>query len=164
MAAIARSVTASDVSIRAQVRKTTNSPVDDEWVGIIARLNPITPNLSASAYSHYEAYLQRNGDLVILNRPGTGMPNIELGRANVGLDVTAEDVLLQFDLFGSTLSARAWRPGTPMPGVAQVRDTSVGVFRFIHVADTSIPEPSTLFMVILGGITATICRRCRRRC
>jgi hypothetical protein len=184
MAALARDILIPDVSIRAQVRKIQATPVDDEWVGIIARINPVNPSLAASAYSHYEAYLQRNGDLVILNRPGAGSSNIELGRTNVGLDVTTEDVLLQFDLFGDTLSARAWRPGESMPGSAQVEVTdsayasggialtstdgpndSVGVFRYVHVADMPIPEPSSCVFAGLAcaGLLSFVRRprRCR---
>ena len=183
MAALARSITVNDVSIRARVRKIQDTPLDNEWIGIIARNNPANPSLPASAYSHYEAYLQRNGDLVILNRPGGGSSNIELGRANVGLDVTTEDVLLQFDLFGNTLSARAWRPGEPMPGSAQVEVTdsayasggialtstdgpndSVGVFRYVHVADMSIPEPSAAALLLFGTCAAMILVRNRRNC
>ena len=94
-----------------------------------------------------------------------------------------EDVLLQFDVIGDTLSLYAWRPGESRPTVPQLETTSslfsdgtVGIsydpgapgrgsatFRFVHVADTSIPEPPTaaLSAIFFAGVFAWQWRRWR---
>jgi hypothetical protein len=78
-----------------------------------------------------------------------------------------EDVMLQFDVFDNVLAAWAWRPGEPRPseplvlaiderftegtvGIdywAQVPNGMLGnaVFRFVHVSDTHIDDPSCDF-------------------
>ena len=94
-----------------------------------------------------------------------------------------QDVVLQFDAFDDKLSLWAWVVGDPMPDEPQVvvfDDTyaegpaalvSAGfaggpldstTFRFIHVANAHIPEPSTFVLMSLGGFGLIRARRRKR--
>ncbi len=88
-------------------------------------------------------------------------------------DLKAEDLVLQMDVIGNELTIWAWRPGEGKPGVPQLTYTDVDAravsgaagilhdpdaagtvstttFRYFQVADSPIPEPSTLFLSLLG--------------
>lgn len=134
-----------DSSVRTQVRL-----IEGDSVWIAARYAP-SGDFSAICYS---AGLHQNGLLVI----GTCGSNSFLAGKNTDLDVVQEDVMLQFDLMGRTLSLWAWRAGDPMPTdpvVWVVDDTlqfglttlavlgspSTAAFRFVQVDTTSIGLP-----------------------
>jgi hypothetical protein len=107
-------------------------------------------------------------------------------RIDTGLRPLEHDVIMQLDVFGTSLKMWAWPAGEPMPSAPLLTATNnrhvqgeVGIdyfslqpspmlgnaiFRYVHVASSHIPEPSTLLIVIVGGMTATICPRHRRRC
>ena len=91
--------------------------------------------------------------------------------------------MLQFDAFGDKLSLWAWPVGQPMPNEPQVvafdntyAEGPVGLisassaggpsdsttFRFVHVANTHIPEPSTFVLMSLGGCGLLYARRRKR--
>jgi hypothetical protein len=85
------------------------------------------------------------------------------------LQIAEEDVLLQFDAIGDQLSAWVWGIDEEMPRQPLLTATyrelsesavtifvnggSSGYFRFIHVADIHIPEPSA---VLLAAIALTL--------
>ncbi len=99
-------------------------------------------------------------------------------------DLKAEDLVLQLDVIGNELTIWAWRPGEGKPAVPQLTYTdneaiatsgrqgilhdpdaagtaSTTTFRYLQVADSPIPEPSTLFLSLLG--LAAVCIGWRRK-
>jgi len=94
------------------------------------------------------------------------------------LNVMEEDVVMQFDAFGNTMRMWLWRPGERMPveplltltddqlpaGKVNVGGTGNGehveaVFRYVHLADMHIPEPSTFLLASLGLLFGLACAR-----
>ena len=148
-----------DVSIRAQARM-LELPATRGGIELIARGNiaPVTG---------YLAGLNNQGRLYIRQ---TGVTD-ELAFAETDLRLLEEDIIMQFDAFGSSLSLWAWPADEPMPAVPLLTATNrsypqgvVGidyfsveavpplgsaVFRYVHVADMQIPEPSSR---ILAGL------------
>lgn len=148
-----------DVSITAQVRKIQDSVFADEYVGVMARITPVDPGAPTNDFTFYWAYLTQGGILAIGHydgpSPQTPRWNV-LQRRHVDLDVTQDDVLLQFDVEGNRMSLWAWRPDEPKPTEPLVRlfdgkyasggvglmssdgpegdEDSVGVFRWVEVA------------------------------
>ena len=158
MAALVRDVFLSDASIRTRVRRIQDDASILGRVGLLAQLNPVNPALSADAYSGYEALIRTDRQLQIV-RIDEGPTRTVLGSSTVAFDVLTDDIMLQFDLFDGNLRLWAWQPGTAMPQIANIAVTDstyvsgavgvtsggpdVGAFRFVHVADTHIPEPSS---------------------
>jgi hypothetical protein len=94
--------------------------------------------------------------------------NESLASAGTELRPIDEDVMMQFDVFGTSLNMWAWRPEEQMPSAPLIIATDnrlargeagvhyysfqpssmlgSAIFRFVHVADMHIPipEPSTL--------------------
>jgi RNA polymerase sigma factor (sigma-70 family) len=88
---------------------------------------------------------------------------------------TEEDVILQLDAIGNSITGWAWRAGEPkpstptfrfvddrlaagFPGLYFVPNTLVpgdpigsAIYRYVHVADTPIPEPSGTILATAGG-------------
>jgi hypothetical protein len=116
-------------------------------------------------------------------RFGVGSP-VALGSAVVPFNPVQQDVMLQFDAFGNKLSLWAWPVGQPMPNEPQVvafdntyAEGPVGLisssaaglpsdsttYRFVHVANTHIPEPSTVVLMSLGGFVLLYYARGRKR-
>lgn len=152
MAAIARDLDLSDVSIRAQVTKLQDTPNFGEWISISGRVTPADPG--SSVYAGYEARIDTADNLQLYQFGPTGSETIGSFNGH-GFDITGEDVLLQLDAIGDRLKVWAWRPGDIMPadpqidvvdtthasGTVSVLSTdgpgdSVGVFRFVQVADS----------------------------
>lgn len=148
----------TDTSIRTQIRRVA----DRVAINVGARI-------SQTSLGGYVAGLGSTGGLFIsrLEEPSSVM----LRRVQTDLNPTNEDVILQFDVIGTTLSVWAWRPGEPMSirPQAAVRDTtyaqgivgmavddqetlySEGTFRYMQVADTHIiPEPATILLALFG--------------
>jgi hypothetical protein len=94
----------------------------------------------------------------------TGNNFRDIVTAQTGFRPTEEDVLMQFDAIGNQLSLYLWRPGEQSPAspalsvvdntiagpgtvllgfLALPQSTLSGSFRFVHVANTHIPEPSS---------------------
>jgi hypothetical protein len=152
--------TLADTSIRAQVRFDGESN-PDEGSGVFVRGDLVS----------YQAHLfeiASDGGLWF----GTiGSP---LQRIDSNLRPRQEDVILQLDAIGDAINAWAWRAGDPMPatpafsritsqlpsGIAGVyksaslssQGTSTGtaIFRYVHVSNTSIPEPTSLWIASLA--------------
>jgi hypothetical protein len=158
-----------DVSIRTQLRLLAGEPGGEiaHSLGVFARSSPGGGDLL------YGAGLDPDGNIEInLFVSGFGITN--LASMPTALDVFSQDIHLQFDLFGDTLSLTAWADGTPQPatpqltvidtfisepgflGVAgQVGSPSTTVFRFVNV----IPEPSTALLIGLGLVGLGVSRR-----
>jgi hypothetical protein len=130
----------------------------------------------------YAGTIQPNGTMAIARLDAPDSP-ILLGSAVVPFNPVQEDVMLQFDAFGDKLSLWAWPVGQPMPTEPQVvafdntyaegpfglvsaafaaSPTDSTTFRFVHVANTHIPEPSTLVLMSLGGCGLLYARRRKR--
>jgi hypothetical protein len=163
-----------DVSIRAQIRAETQN----EGIGLLAR------GTIGSTGRAYQGGIFGDGVLYIFqNGPLPNEVGRELVRTSSEFRPINEDVVLQFDVIGETLSLYAWRPGESRPPVPQLQTRSslfdegaVGVsydpgapgrgsatFRYIHVADASIPEPPTAMLsaVFFAGVFAWQWRRWR---
>jgi hypothetical protein len=118
----------------------------------------------------YAGEIRANGTMGIARLDGAPTPVI-LGTAAVPFNPVDQDILLQFDAFGDKLSLWAWPVGESMPDEPQVvafdatypegpaglisaafvsSPTDSTTFRFVHVANTHIPEPSTLVLMSLG--------------
>jgi RNA polymerase sigma factor (sigma-70 family) len=154
-------VNLANFSIRTQLR---NSGIDDaatQGSGILIRANFANP-----AYTFFDCGIDTDGLLYIASHG----PFMDLGNAQTDLRPLEEDVVLQVDVFGASLSLFAWRPGEPKPQQPQVRATSgshmsgsIGIyynpppgngtatFRYVHVADMSIPEPSGISLAAAAG-------------
>jgi hypothetical protein len=143
----------TDTSIRAQIRATGVG--DNFGVALIGRI-------VESTFDGYWAGVKADGTLTIHK---SGAPNSDIGillaSTPSALTPQHEDVVLQFDLIGNQLSLYAWRPGQSKPSVPQLRASDsrfprgsagvildfppvdgTGTFRFVHVSNTPIPEPS----------------------
>ena len=102
--------------------------------------------------------------------------------ADTDLAPLEEDVLLQLDVIGNTVSLWAWRPGETMPvdplvsaidpdnlqpfGDVAVASFSLkttsptsGLYRYVQVANAHIPEPSTVVLSCLGVAAVLAWRR-----
>jgi RNA polymerase sigma factor (sigma-70 family) len=158
----------SDVSIRAQVRAEGNT----NGLDLLARGNVATGTV-------YEAGIDSTGLIYVGYNPGTGL--IDLVQQLTDLRPSQEDVLLQFDVIGDRLSLYAWRDGDAKPIRPQLEVTDsryaegavgivhaainsgIGIFRYVHVADASIPEPPTMILsaIFFAGVFAWRWRRSR---
>ena len=146
-------------SIRAQVRELQGGGP----ISLMARFS--TVGIPAG----YQAGI--GGGELYIERTNAPFNNTSLAAANTNLNPSVEDVFLQFDLIGSQLNLFAWRVGEARPntptlsatdstfpsGVAGILIDSAGIphsvaFRAIHIADTPIPEPSSVALVSLGAI------------
>jgi hypothetical protein len=120
--------------------------------------------------------------MVIARLDGANAP-VFLGSAVVPFNPAAQDVMLQFDAFGDKLSLWAWPVGQSMPNDPQIvafdktyAEGPAGLisagfasgpsdsttFRFVHVANTHIPEPSTCVLTSLGVFGLLYARRRKR--
>ena len=143
-----------DVSIRSQVR-VLDQPTSGGGVELIARGN-------ITAVTGYLAGLNNQGVLYIRQ---TGVTD-PLARAETDLRLFDEDIVMQFDAFGSSLSLWAWPADESMPAAPLLTATNIsypqgvigidyfateavpslgsGIFRYVHVADTPIVDPVLL--------------------
>ena len=64
-------------------------------------------------------WLLARGSVLRWDGPNDGSKH--LTETYLDLDLTQEDVVLQFDLAGTQLGARAWRPGEPKPDAPQIQ-------------------------------------------
>ena len=154
-----------DTSVRAQARVVGN-------VGATIAVRRTRVNQG------YAGVIRADGSMAIARVDGA-VP-VSLGSAVVQFNPVKQDVMLQFDAFGNKLSLWAWPVGEPMPNEPQVvafdntyAEGPVGLissgftglpsdsttFRFVHVAKTHIPEPSTFVLMRLGVCGLLYARR-----
>jgi hypothetical protein len=158
LVSIADGITATDVSIRAQLRASGNSA----GTALFARF--------VGDDHAYQGGIETNGSVYIgWNDAATRFH--DLGNVITSLRPNQEDVVLQFDVFGNSLKLFAWRPNEPKPTVPTVSvidnrfpdagniallhhpmGTGSGAFRYVHVAETPIPEPATAALGSLAFI------------
>jgi RNA polymerase sigma factor (sigma-70 family) len=155
-------VNLTNLSIRTQVRNTGSGDASVQGTGIIVHADFANPN-----WAFFDCGIGTNGSLYIFSHG----PNIDLAETQTNLRPLEEDVVLQLDLIGSSLRLFAWRSGEPMPAQPHVQATSnlhtsgsIGIyynpptgngsatFRYVHIATTSIPEPSSLALSSLGAL------------
>ena len=163
----------TDTSIRAQVHLQQLG----HSIGIEARRD------SSSLSGYWHAMQGQSPSRLVLyrNAPGEGGFTI-LGEQSISFDVTQDDVLLQLDVEQDKLRGWIWRPGESMPANPQidVQDAAytegvpslwmttngsgdgVGVFRWVQVSETHIPEPSTAVLSCLGFAAVVAWQRRKR--
>jgi len=128
-----------DVSIRTRLRLLAGEPGGEiaHGLGVVARSSP------GGGALHYGAGLDPDGNILI-NLFVSGFGRTILASMPTALDVFSQDIHLQFDLFGDTLSLTAWEDGTPQPATPQltVIDTFISETGFLGVGG-QIGFPST---------------------
>jgi hypothetical protein len=154
-----------DTSVRAQARVVGNVEA-----GLLVRRKMFKRG--------YAGVIRPDGSMAIARVDGA-LP-VPLASAVVLFNPVQQDVMLQFDAFGDKLSLWAWPVGQSMPKEPQVvafddtyAEGPVGLlsagptggrsdsttFRFVHVANTHIPEPSTFVLMRLGVCGLLYARR-----
>jgi hypothetical protein len=156
-----------NTSVRAQVRQIQGTGS----IALLARAN-------IDALTAYQAGIDSEGTVYLARNSGPVVPPI-LATAPTDLNTVDEDVVLQLDAIGNELSLYAWRIGDAKPAIPLLSVTdhaytsgvpglliSGGIahsaaYRYVHVANASIPEPSAavLSAIFLAGVFA-----CRWRC
>jgi hypothetical protein len=151
-------VTLTNTSIRAQFRAEGQS---DQSFGVFAR-GDLVNNIAHSIEVGVDGSLWM-GIAGVVQRIGES-----------DLRPTEEDVILQLDAIGNRITGWAWRVGDPMPSapvftritnalpsgspgaISSPAETPQGtsgtaVFRYVLVADMSIPEPSGISLAAAAG-------------
>jgi hypothetical protein len=159
-----------DTSIRAQGRI-----IEGDYLSVFSRV-ALSPS-----YRSYGAAVGADGSVDVYDYAS--------GRtfftSRTNLNPVNLDVVLQLDVIGNTLSFWAWQAGQPMPSQPLFRGQdplnrstfgftgvstgwgdlrfakSSGVFRYVHVATSSIPEPAS-YVLVLIGLASGILSRSRR--
>jgi len=156
-----------DTSVRSQVRST--APYG--FANLVVRnQDPVIPQNYFGGIGYRPDY---GGTILFLARRDSAEPSDYVFLENpvpLPFDIRNEDAMLQLDAVGNELKLWGWRVGDPMPETPQlvtqdatyasgfVRLTvgsglnkdNTATFRFVHVADTHIPEPSTLLLCIIA--------------
>jgi hypothetical protein len=160
----------SDTSVRAQMRLLNGNAA----IAVFARAD-------AAALTAYQAGISTiTGNAYIVRNTPTPIPLI-VKPAN--RDITTGDIAIQLDVIGQMLQLFVWDPGTSKPDqpFIEIQDSTLnlgvtgvlldsdgpatGVFRYVQVADTPIPEPSTMLLVLVGSFSAILLLRncCNRQ-
>jgi hypothetical protein len=155
-------IIAKDVSIRTQLRANGDSFATSLFarVALVGGISQHT----------YQGGIGTNGEAYIGWNDASGEFH-DLGVGFTNLRPNQEDVVLQFDVFGNSLKLFAWRPSQPKPTVPTVMvidnqfpdagnigllhhpiGTGSAAFRYVHVAETPIPEPATVALGSLGFV------------
>jgi hypothetical protein len=157
-------VNLADLSIRTQLSNTGANNPDTQGTGFVVRGD------SSANLRGYDCGIDTDGLVYMLSHG----PFAELANAPTDLRPLEEDVVLQLDLIGTSLKLFAWRSGEPMPLQPQVQvssklhssgtigiyynpspDNGSATFRYVHIADMSIPEPSSFVLGSLGAVAVT---------
>jgi hypothetical protein len=171
-------ITLTDISIRTQVR----TSADDTGVFVSARVQePLGfPGSSETYFGGIGDNANTGGTSIFLGRSDGPGDFMFFGVSPVlPFDVRTEDGVLQLDVIGNELKLWGWKAGDPMPDQPQLTATdskysegtmrisnnadnpNISTFRYVHVADMHIPEPSALALTVLGllGLIANGRRR-----
>ena len=169
--------TLPDFSIRTQVRTSASNG----GAFVLARVQAVP---SIGSYFGGLEYKQNRGGTVLflgqVNADGTFTFFEDFGDFPVlPFDVRTEDGVLQLDVFGNELKLWGWKAGDPMPDQPQLTATdstysegtmriagettnnNITTFRYVHVADSHIPEPTSILLAMFG-MAGTCCYRRRR--
>jgi hypothetical protein len=144
----------TNTSIRTQVRTSE----DDGAAFVLARVQAVP---STEGYFGGVEYLQNQGGTsLILGRVNADGNFTFFGDFPVlPFDVRTEDAVLQLDVIDNELKLWVWKAGDPMPDQPQVtatdstysggtmriandREINIATFRYVHLADSHIPEPA----------------------
>lgn len=151
--------TLSDISIRTRVRWTEGS-----YLGVSGRMRPSAP------HDNYYVYVGPTVGLELsIDNSTTNLVDVP-----VAFEPDEQDIVIQLDLFGNSLQFWVWPATEPMPATptGQAEDDSLAAgavalwiasdsypdaggnaaatFRYVHVADTRIPEPATCALMALN--------------
>lgn len=156
-----------DASMRARARL-VGEGISDNFVGLGAR---------RGSWFGYAAALGRTGAIDII-RIDSQFDARRIAAGNVDFNPVDQDVMLQLDAFGDELRFWVWEAGQPMPSEPQLTAQDSGyatgfagvatlvppgggqsVYRFVHVADSHIPEPSTAALAALAVVGLAAVRR-----
>jgi hypothetical protein len=172
----------TDVSIRTQVR---TSSVEGGAFVFVRRLGPQELPSLGSYFGGIKYDPNLGGTYLLLGRNDGDSFTFFGGNPVVGgpvlpFDVRIDDAVLQLDVIGNELKLWGWKAGDPMPDQPQltatdnkyseegrvglsndVHNLNIATFRYVHVADSHIPEPTTLLLAMLG-MAGTCCYRRRR--
>lgn len=158
----------SDTSVRTQIRLGGENE-QGLGAGIAFRRTP------GDIFFGYGASLLDNTTLGLFRVDG-GPGIVVLDTATASFDVVGQDISVQIDAFEDQISMWAWPAGETIPASPQVvvsdstytegnvgifsnESPGVSTFRFVHAADTHIPEPSTTVLAVLGLGGALAIRR-----
>ena len=172
-------ITLRDTSIRTQVR----TSMADGGVFVVARVqDPLAFRPGSTGYFGGIEYRPSLGGTVLyLGRANGDGSNTFFGGTPplVPFDVRAEDAVLQLDVIGNELKLWGWKAGDPMPNqpqstatdstfsegtmriVSDAQNLNISTFRYVHVADMHIPEPTTTLLAMFG-MAGACCYRRRR--
>jgi hypothetical protein len=170
-------ITLTDFSIRTQVRTST----EFGSVFVLARLQaPLVFPSTGGYFGGLDYNPNFDGTRLIFGRTdGDGNFTFFGDLTVLPFDVRTEDAVLQLDIIDNELKLWVWKAGDPMPDQPQLTATdntysegtmrivndaenlNIGTFRYAHVADSHMPEPSTLLLAMFG-MAGTCCYRRRR--
>jgi RNA polymerase sigma factor (sigma-70 family) len=160
-----------NLSVRMQLRNSGDLDGTVSGTGVLVRGDTTPPGIAI------DCGITPDGILYINNQG----PYEELGDVPTALRPLQEDVVLQADVFGTLIRLFAWRPGESKPQQPQLQATSnhringtigiyynppdsggAGTFRYVHVADMPIPEPSSFVLGSLGAVALASFAFCNR--
>jgi hypothetical protein len=168
-------ITLTNISIRTQVQ--TSSENGGAFVG--ARYQDPLAFPSIGNYFGGIEYNQNLGDTRLNLGRNDGGSFTSFGVFVLPFDVRTEDAVLQLDVIDNELKLWGWKAGDPMPDQPQLTATdstysggtmriasetinnNISTFRYVHVADMHIPEPSTILLAMIG-MAGACCYRRRR--
>ena len=172
-------ITLEDFSIRTQVR--TSGSSGGAFVQVRVQEPLVFPS-SPGYFAGLEYRLNIDATILILGLRNDDDTLTFFGNdRSVPFDVRTEDAVLQLDVIGNELKLWAWKAGDPMPDQPQYtaidstysegtmrivngttdNNNNITTFRYVHVADMHIPEPTTILLAMLG--MASVCCLRRRR-
>lgn len=164
----------ADVSVRTVARM-----VDGPSMGIAARSN------AANYYGYL--FVDDTEMTAGIGAGGSLCCDDLVPPVNIGVDPRQQDVAMQLDVFDDKIRFWVWPAGEPMPTVPTVeavdtrvkigtvgvwvagadwdqpnpQDVATGRFRFVHVANTPLPEPSTTGLLVFGTCAGLVLKRKR---
>ncbi len=160
---LARGVDAKDVSLRTQLRSIGSS----EGMSLFARFDLTQGTFKGT----YQGGIDSTGlAYIVWNDAQLQVHDLDL--IQTSFRPANEDVVVQFDVFGDSLSLYVWRPDEPMPTtplltvnddrfsaagrIGILTDTAGvggGIFRYVEASNFPLPEPSSAALGSLGAVS-----------